>query len=192
MPRVFTDGGLVYFSIPTKAMSRSTSMFGVETQSTPMVKRSSGLTRSARHTAMDSARNKRSASAKSSKKGRTKSGLRGGGTSAPEPRALGVEFSRSGGSEFLAISLDDGRVVLTPLAWYPVLERATTAERRVWELLQRGRGVSWPDLDVDLSVAGVLNGSPDSTRRARAMRPARAAYLRALSRLDRAGLLKAG
>jgi hypothetical protein len=105
---------------------------------------------------------------------------------------MGVEFSTSGSAEFLAVALDDGRVVITPLAWYPVLERATVTERKSWLVSAGGRGVSWPGLDVDLSVAGMLAGSPDVTRRARAMRPVRASYSRVLARLDRSGWLKAG
>ncbi len=37
---------------------------------------------------------------------------------------------------------------------------ATPAARRRWELIGRGLGIHWPDLDEDLSVAGLL-GLPD-------------------------------
>lgn len=62
--------------------------------------------------------------------------------------------------EFLTVSLDDGRVLSTPLSWYPRLRLASAAERQRWEIVSAGLGVSWPDLDEDLSLAGMLRGRP--------------------------------
>jgi hypothetical protein len=62
--------------------------------------------------------------------------------------------------EQLIVSLDDGREVRTPLAWYPRLVAASPEERGRWELLAGGEAVSWPDVDEDLSLAGMLAGIP--------------------------------
>lgn len=60
----------------------------------------------------------------------------------------------------LEVWLTDGRRIAVPLAWYPRLLNATAAERRNWELLGDGEGIHWPDVDEDLSVEGLLRGSP--------------------------------
>lgn len=62
--------------------------------------------------------------------------------------------------DFLTVHLDDGRVLSTPLSWYPWLHNATDLERQRWEIVSAGLGVSWPDIDEDLSLAGMLRGQP--------------------------------
>jgi hypothetical protein len=64
----------------------------------------------------------------------------------------------------LTVSLWDGRRVSVPLAWFPRLLHATSAQRRNYELLGEGVGIHWPDLDEDLSVAGLLRGTPSASR----------------------------
>lgn len=61
---------------------------------------------------------------------------------------------------YLSVHLDDGRVLSTPLSWYPRLLTATPDQRNAWELIGGGHGVSWPDLDEDLSLDGMLRGQP--------------------------------
>jgi hypothetical protein len=60
----------------------------------------------------------------------------------------------------LVVDLVDGRTVSVPLPWYPRLAHATAAERANWRLIGRGEGIHWPDLDEDISVAGLLAGRP--------------------------------
>lgn len=60
----------------------------------------------------------------------------------------------------LVVDLVDGRSLSVPVAWYPRLAHGTAAERRSWRLIGRGEGVHWPDLDEDISVAGLLAGLP--------------------------------
>ena len=60
----------------------------------------------------------------------------------------------------ITVSFDDGRIVSLPLKWFPRLVRATPAQRRNWELIGRGYGVHWPDVDEDLSAEGFLKGWP--------------------------------
>lgn len=56
----------------------------------------------------------------------------------------------------LMVRLADGRVITTPLVWYPPLLSATDEQRR--NFILSPSGVHWPDVDEDLSVAGMLAG----------------------------------
>ncbi len=73
-----------------------------------------------------------------------------------EPLGKNIEIT----DEYLAVTLKDGRVISTPLEWYPRLHRATPADRAVWEWDGDGVGIHWPLLDEDLSIAGMLRGVP--------------------------------
>lgn len=80
------------------------------------------------------------------------------GTHAPYA-ALRPAHCRSAVTEDeLSERLDDGRTIVTPLAWYPRLLHATVAERSRFEIIGRGQGLHWPDVDEDLSVEGMLAG----------------------------------
>jgi hypothetical protein len=59
----------------------------------------------------------------------------------------------------LSVLLADGRRISVPLVWFPRLLRATPAQRSNYQLLGEGQGIHWPDLDEDLSVAGLLRGT---------------------------------
>lgn len=72
----------------------------------------------------------------------------------------------------LIVDLQDGRTVSVPLAWFPRLLHATARQRRRWELLGDGEGVRWPEVDEDLSVAGLLRGTPASQVESANERPA--------------------
>jgi len=63
-------------------------------------------------------------------------------------------------SEDLVVDLSDGRRILVPLGWFPRLSNATPDQRRNWRFIGAGMGFHWPDLDEDLSVAGLLRGCP--------------------------------
>jgi len=60
----------------------------------------------------------------------------------------------------LIVTLNDGRRLATPLAWYPRLLEASAEDRANFELLGGGIGIHWPAVDEDLSVEGMLRGSP--------------------------------
>ncbi len=64
----------------------------------------------------------------------------------------------------LTVSLVDGRRISVPLAWYPRLLHATAVELANWKILGNGEGIRWPDLDEDLSVAGMLLGTRAAPR----------------------------
>jgi len=59
----------------------------------------------------------------------------------------------------LTVSLTDGRTISVPLAWFPRLVDGSPDQRAHWEILGDGEGIHWPDLDEDLSVAGLLRGT---------------------------------
>jgi len=60
----------------------------------------------------------------------------------------------------VSVELSDGRTIAVPLAWYPRLVHATPKERQSWRLIAGGRGIHWPDIDEDISVANLLAGQP--------------------------------
>jgi hypothetical protein len=60
--------------------------------------------------------------------------------------------------DLLVVELLDGRVLSVPLAWFPRLAAGDPTERANWRLVGRGEGIHWPDLDEDISVAGLLAG----------------------------------
>lgn len=63
----------------------------------------------------------------------------------------------------LWVSLSDGRTIAAPLAWFPRLLEAAPAQRAMVELSKGG--LHWDALDEDISVAGLLAGPPDVSRR---------------------------
>ena len=71
-----------------------------------------------------------------------------------EPLAIGVELSES----MLKVVLDDGRELSVPIEWFPRLRDATAGQRSNWRFIGRGEGIHWPDIDEDISIAGLLRG----------------------------------
>ena|SRR5215210_1254987 len=86
---------------------------------------------------------------------KTKSSRRGT-TILAEPRIASLRSNPS----TLMVDFEDGRSVHLPLLWFPRLFRATQAQRDRYELMGNGYGVHWPDVDEDLSAAGLLVGRP--------------------------------
>jgi uncharacterized protein (DUF433 family) len=83
-----------------------------------------------------------------------------------EPRARTVTLDE----EALKVDLVDGRTLIIPLTWFPCLWHGTPAERENLEISGDGAFLHWPDLDEDLSVAGLLSGqaggeSPESLKK---------------------------
>lgn len=75
-----------------------------------------------------------------------------------DARAKEVAFTE----DELTVVLADGRRLSVPLAWFPTLLHASREQRERYELLGEGVGIHWPDLDEDLSVAGLLRSEPAS------------------------------
>lgn len=57
------------------------------------------------------------------------------------------------------VQLTDGRIISVPLIWFPLLHQGTPEQRIRYEISGGGRGLHWPELDEDLSVARLLGGS---------------------------------
>jgi hypothetical protein len=62
--------------------------------------------------------------------------------------------------QMITARLVDGRMISVPLAWSWRLSGATPAQRQNYEIIGTGQGVHWPDVDEDISVAGMLQGTP--------------------------------
>jgi hypothetical protein len=77
---------------------------------------------------------------------------------AREALATHVEVSE----DTLSVELGDGRTIAVPLVWYPRLAHATPEERGSWRLIGAGRGIHWPAIDEDISVANLLAGQPSA------------------------------
>ncbi len=74
----------------------------------------------------------------------------------PEARVRSIHFENGE----LVVELLDGRVVSAPLAWYPRLYHGSVKERENYRLIGNGFGIYWPDLEEDVSVAGLIIGRP--------------------------------
>jgi hypothetical protein len=59
-------------------------------------------------------------------------------------------------AERIHVCLSDGREISAPLEWFPRLYHATDEQRQRWELIGRGVGIHWEEIDEDISVAGLL------------------------------------
>ncbi len=68
--------------------------------------------------------------------------------------AKSVEFDEL----MMRVAFTDGRVLCVPLAWFPALRAATPEQRARYEIGGGGVGLHWPDLDEDLSIAGLMAG----------------------------------
>lgn len=81
----------------------------------------------------------------------------------PDPRAFvptsALAKSVDFGDGLMRVQLQDGRIVCVPLAWFPAFRGATKKQLRHYEIGGGGVSLHWPDLDEDLSVAGLLAGA---------------------------------
>jgi len=60
--------------------------------------------------------------------------------------------------EMMHVTLTDGRVISVPIRWFPLLRDATPEQRDRYEIGGGGISIHWPELDEDLSVAGLMAG----------------------------------
>ena len=59
----------------------------------------------------------------------------------------------------MEVYLTDGRIISVPLIWFPLLYEATPEQRERYEIGGGGISLHWPEIDEDLSVAGLLAGA---------------------------------
>jgi hypothetical protein len=61
--------------------------------------------------------------------------------------------------ERLTVILADGRELSAPLTWFPRLMEAADAQRQKWRFIGRGKGIHWPEIDEDVSIASLLRAA---------------------------------
>ena len=69
----------------------------------------------------------------------------------PEPTKVDFDEDR------MWVSLQDGRTIGVPLAWYPRLLKGSQSEKEDYFLSPSG--IHWETLDEDISVEGILAGN---------------------------------
>lgn len=57
---------------------------------------------------------------------------------------------------YLHVELKDGRIISTPMSWYPELQRASLAQLANYRFICRGTGIEWPELDYHLSIEAMF------------------------------------
>ena len=62
-------------------------------------------------------------------------------------------------ADSLRVQFLDGRQLSVPLHWFPRLLSATPEQLRNYEIGGGGVSLHWPEIDEDLSVAGLLAGA---------------------------------
>jgi len=68
--------------------------------------------------------------------------------------AKSVDFDDS----MMRVTFADGRELGVPLVWFPALREATLEQRKRYEIGGGGVSLHWPELDEDLSIAGLMAG----------------------------------
>jgi hypothetical protein len=69
--------------------------------------------------------------------------------------ARSVDFDE----DMMHVLLTDGRRISVPIAWFPLLLKASSEQRAKCEVGGGGASLHWPELDEDLSVAGLMTGA---------------------------------
>ena len=64
--------------------------------------------------------------------------------------------------DYLIVELEDGRIISTPLDWYPELKKATIEQIKNYHFICRSTGIEWEDLDYQLSIESMLIGENKS------------------------------
>lgn len=62
--------------------------------------------------------------------------------------------------ESIEFDLSDGRCITIPMRWSWKLQRATNSERQNYILSEDQNHVEWPEINEQISVHGILIGSP--------------------------------
>ncbi len=66
----------------------------------------------------------------------------------------------------LTVTLTDGREISIPLAEFPRLVAATPAQRANWEIVDHRTAITWPDIDEEIGMAGLLGVSETAVEEA--------------------------
>ncbi len=60
--------------------------------------------------------------------------------------------------KYLHVELHDGRIISTPIDWYPDLLAAPVSVLRKYIFICDGTGIEWSDIDYHLSIEAMLEG----------------------------------
>ena len=60
--------------------------------------------------------------------------------------------------DMMHVLLTDGRRISVPIIWFPLLLKASPEQRTKYEIGGGGTSLHWPEVDEDLSVAGLMAG----------------------------------
>ncbi len=59
---------------------------------------------------------------------------------------------------YLHVELEDGRIISTPMSWYPELQNASFSQLKQYGFICQNTGVEWEELDYHLSIESMLIG----------------------------------
>ena len=62
-------------------------------------------------------------------------------------------------ADMMRVLFMDGRELAVPLVWFRTLSQATPEQRKQCEIGGGGISLHWPELDEDLSIAGLMAGA---------------------------------
>jgi hypothetical protein len=68
--------------------------------------------------------------------------------------AKSVDFT----DDAMLVTFADGRILTVPLIWFPLLHQASPEQRAKYEIGGGGISLHWPEIDEDLSIAGLMAG----------------------------------
>jgi len=57
---------------------------------------------------------------------------------------------------YLHVELEDGRVILTPMAWYKELQEASLKQLSNYQFICQNTGIEWEELDYHLNIESML------------------------------------
>jgi len=57
---------------------------------------------------------------------------------------------------YLHVTLEDGRIISTPMEWYTPLQNATLSQLKNYKFICLGSGIEWEEFDYQLSIEGML------------------------------------
>lgn len=63
--------------------------------------------------------------------------------------------------DMIFVCFEDGRIVGTPVSWYPNLRKGTPEQWKKYRLGYNNESLHWEELDEDLSAEGFLKFSPE-------------------------------
>ena len=61
---------------------------------------------------------------------------------------------------YLIVELEDGRIISTPLEWYPELQKVSPEIISNYKLICDNTGIEWEILDYHLSVESMMRAIP--------------------------------